>query len=83
MRVAGLSGPRAFRRAVTAASGMSLPSVFSRPIAPVSNCHRWARSPSCCRSWLTSRPCSLVSTAQATAPESWRIQRVWKADEVG
>ena len=25
----------------------------------------------------------VVSTAQAAAPESWRIQRVWNADEVG
>ncbi|SCG07877.1 hypothetical protein GA0115255_1232014 [Streptomyces sp. Ncost-T6T-2b] len=83
MRVAGLCGSRVARRAATAASGMSLPRDFRWPIAPVSNCHRCARSPSCLRSWLIRRPCSFVSTAHATAPEFWRIQRAWNADEVG
>ncbi len=35
------------------------------------------------RSGPSEDACATVSVARATAPESWRIQRTWKTEEVG
>ncbi len=83
MRVATESGVRAARRARTSASGIRSPALTSRAIAPVSNSHRCASQGRFARSLLISRACAVSSTAQATAPESWMIQRAWRAEEVG
>ncbi len=83
MRVATESGVRAPRRACTSASGMCRPAWTSRPIAPVSNSQRWASQGRLPRSALMMRAWAVSSTAQATAPESWMIQRAWRAEEVG
>ena len=83
MRVATVSGPSAWRRAVTSASGCVRPCAASWPTAPVSICHRCSRPGSARRRPVTSRAWSTFSTTQAAAPESASIHSAWEAEEVG
>lgn len=83
MTVARESGPRTPRRTATSWSGTSRPSSASRSVCPFSKIHMCWTSGSRSRSGPSAAACDTCSTAIATAPESWRIQRVWKMDEVG
>ncbi len=89
MRVAASQGASSARRSATAVSGRWCPAAEIWPMALVSppdiavSCHTCSRPGSSCRTAVSVRASSTLSTAHARAPESCRIQRTWSGEAVG